>query len=128
VQGWRLGESVEEHLVGVGMIQGILEIALAGLSEGSGATECGKELDAGLDADRAENIVAVVVPFVERRSGGAGRLGDTSHGESFFAAPGPQPAGGVEDALFELRVWLSGQRPASASPSMTEGPKYFDYV
>jgi hypothetical protein len=127
VQGWRLGESVEEHLVGVGMIEGILEIALAGLREGSGATEGGKELDAGLDADRAENIVAVVVTFVESGSGGGGRLGDTTHGERFFAAPGPQPAGGIKDSLFELRVWLSGQRPASASPSVIEERKYFDF-
>jgi hypothetical protein len=110
------------------MIEGIVQVALAGLSEGSGATKGGKELDPGLDADSAENIVTVVVPLVESRGGGAGRLGDTAHGESFFAAPGPQPAGGVEDALFELRVWLSGQRPASVSPSIIQGRKYFDYV
>jgi hypothetical protein len=116
VQGWRLGKSVEEHLVGVGMFEGILEITFAGLSKGTGAAECSKEFDAGLDAYGSENILAVAIALVECRSGGAGRLGHAPHREGLFSAPVPQPAGGVEDALFELRVWLSGQRPASVVP------------
>src|ERR1700734_2871991 len=115
VQRGRLGESIEEHLVGVGMLKSKLEVAFAGLSDGPGAAEGGEEIDAGLDADRAENIVAVVVALIESRSGGAGRAGDAAHGQRLFAAPRPKPAGGVEDALFELRISLPGQRPASIS-------------
>ena len=116
MKGGRLGESVEEHLVSVGMLEGKLEIAFAGLSDGSGTAESGKEIDAGLDADRAENVVAVTVSLVEGRSGGAGRPGDAAHGEGCFAAPGPKPAGGVKDALFELGISLPGQGPASVGP------------
>ena len=128
VQGWRLGESVEEHLVSAGMLEGELEIAFAGLSDRLGTAEGGKEFDAGLDADRAENILTIVVALVESGSGGAGRLGDAAHGEGAFAAPRPKPAGSIEDALFELRISLSGQGPASVPLRRPCDPNYFDYV
>jgi hypothetical protein len=116
MQGRRLGESVEEHLVSVRMIEGKLKIALAGLSDGGGGGEDGKEFDAGLEADGAEDVIAVVVALVQSGSCGAGGLGDTSHGEGFLAAAGPEPAGGVKNALLELRISLPGQPPSSVSP------------
>jgi hypothetical protein len=127
VQGRRLGESVEEHFVGVGMFEGIFEITPARLGERAGAAEGSEEFDARLDAHSAENTVAVAIALVKSRSGGAGSPGDAPHGESFFSAPVPQAAGGVEDALFELRVWLSGQRAASALPGSWK-VQYFDHV
>jgi hypothetical protein len=122
MQGWGLGESVEEHFIGVGMIEGVIEIALADLGERPGTAQSGEEFDAGLGAQSAENIVAVVVTLIEGRGSGAGRLGDAAHGEGFFAASGPEPAGGVKDALFEFRICLSGQRPASVLPGSLQGP------
>jgi hypothetical protein len=80
VQGRRLGESVEEHFVGVTMLEGEIEIALAGLREGAGAAEGGEEFDTGLDAHSAENIVAVLVTLIEGWGSGAGRLGYAAHG------------------------------------------------
>jgi hypothetical protein len=106
----------------VGMLHGKLEIAFAGLGEGPGAAEAGEKFGASVEADGAENIIAVVVALVNGGGGGAGRIGDAAHGKSFFAAPGPQPAGGVKDAFFELRICLSGQRPASVLPGLLQGP------
>ena len=73
-------------------------------------------------ADGAENVIAVVVALVEGRCSGAGGVGDAAHGERLFAAPGPQAAGRVKDALFELRIGLSGQRPASVRSESLRGP------
>src|SRR5271167_372649 len=98
------------------MLPGKLEIAPAGLRKGLGAAESGEEFPAGLEAQRPKDIVAVPVTLVKRRGGGAGSFGDGAHGQRLFAAPRPQPAGGVKDALFELRICLSGQRPASIPP------------
>ena len=70
--------------------------------------EGGKEFDASLYAHGAENIFAVAIALVDGGSRSAGRAGHAAHGEGFFAAPGPQPAGGVKNALFELQdlvVW-----------------------
>jgi len=89
VQGWRLGECVEEHSVGVRMFEGEFEIALAGLRDGAGAAEDGEEFDASLDADGAENIVAVAIALVDGRSRGARGLGNAAHGECLFAAARP---------------------------------------
>jgi hypothetical protein len=122
VERGRLGESVEEHFVGVRILQGVLEIALAGLGERAGASEGGEELDAGLDAQSAENIFAIAVTLIEGRSCGTGGLGDAAHGKGFFAAPGPEPASGVKDTLFQLRICLSGQRPASVPSYDCKGP------
>ena len=113
MEGWRLRESIEQNFVGVAMLQGEFQIALASLRERPGAAERCEEFGAGLHAHGAKNIVAVVVTLVEGGGSGAGCLGDAAHGEGLFAAPGPQPAGRVKDALFELRICLSGQRPAS---------------
>ena len=54
VQRRWLSESVEEHFVGVGMFEGIFEIALARLSERSGAAEGSEEFDARLDSHGSE--------------------------------------------------------------------------
>src|ERR1700689_2945703 len=73
VQRWRLGKCVEEHSIGVRMFEREFEIALAGLRDGAGAAEDGEEFDASLDADGAENIVAVAIAFIDsgsRRAGG----------------------------------------------------------
>jgi hypothetical protein len=122
VQGWRLRESVEKYFISVAMLEGELQIALTSLGERSGAAERREEFAASLKADRAEYVVTVAVAFVESRGRGAGRLGNTAHGEGFLAAPGPQPAGRVKDSPFELRVCLSGQRPASVPPELPHGP------
>jgi hypothetical protein len=114
VQGGWPGKSIEEYFVGVRMLQGILQISLARLGEGSGASEGGKEFDAGLDTQGPEDIVSVVITLVNGGSGGAGCFGNAAHRERSFAAPGPQAAGGIKDALFELGICLSGQPPASA--------------
>jgi hypothetical protein len=122
VEGWRLRESIEENFVGVAMLEGKLQIALASLGQRSGAAQRCEEFSAGPHAHGSKNIVAVVVTLVEGWSSGAGCLGHAAHGESFFAASGPQPAGGVKDALLELRICLSGQRPASVPSELVHGP------
>jgi hypothetical protein len=104
VPGRGLGESVEEHFVGVRMLEGVLEITLARLGHRPGAGEGGEQLDAGVDAKSTENIRAVAITLVKSGSGGAGRLGDAAHGEGFFSPARPEPAGGVKNALFELRI------------------------
>src|SRR5271168_5239602 len=128
MQGWGLRESVEEHFIGMAMLECELQIALTSLRKRLGAAKRREEVNAGPDAHRAEDIVAVGVTLVEGRGGGAGRLGDAAHGEGLFAAPGPQPAGSVEDALFELRVCLSRQRPASILLELPQGPNCFNDV
>ena len=123
MQGRGLGEPVEQHFVSMGMLQSKLKIAVAGLREGMGGIHCGEEFGSRLQAHRAENIVAVVVTLVDRGRGGAGRFGDAAHGEGFFAAPCPEPACGIQDALFELRICLSGQRCASVRfKDLLQGP------
>src|SRR5580704_19508432 len=104
MQGRGLREPVEKHLVSVAMIEGKLQIALTCLRERSRAAECREEFAAGLQAHRAQDVVAVPVTLVKGRGCGASCLGNTAHGEGFFATPGPQPAGHVKNALFELRV------------------------
>jgi hypothetical protein len=104
VQRWRLSEAIEEHLIGVAMLQGKLEVALASLPERSSAAERREKFAAGLQTKSTENIFAVVVTLVKCGSGGTRGLGDAPHGQGSFAAARPQPAGGVKNALFELRV------------------------
>jgi hypothetical protein len=122
VERRRLREAVIEHLVGVGMLHGELEITLAGLGERSGAAESCEELDAGLDAYGAENIFPIAVALVERGRSSSGDIGDAAHGKRFFASPGPEPAGRVENAFFKLRICLSRQTPASVPQGSPLGP------
>src|SRR5712671_3072392 len=119
VQGRRLSKSIEQHFVGVRMLQGIFEIALASLGEGAGASQRGEEFDAGLDAHSAKNIAAVPITLVNGGSGGSRSFGHAAHCERLFTAPRPQPASGIQYALLEFRICLSGQWPASATPSIT---------
>jgi hypothetical protein len=128
VEGWRLRESVEENFVGVAMIEGKLEVALASLGQGAGAAQGGEEFDPGLDADGAKDVVAVLVTLLDRRRSGASCFGDAAHGERLFASPRPEPAGGVQDALFEFGICMSGQRPASIPLKITRWPYCFNNV
>ena len=48
VQGRGLADAVEQHLVGVGMIQGKLDLSAAGFLQGAGAAQGGEEFVAGL--------------------------------------------------------------------------------
>ncbi len=105
------------------MLEGKFEIGLAGLRQGAGAAQRSEEFYASLDAESAKNSVTVTITFVDGGGGGAGGLGDGAHGKGFFAAPGAQPAGGFQDALFELRICLSGQRLHSGDRGSMLGPK-----
>ena len=128
MEGWRLRKSVEEDLVGMAMLECKLQIALAGLRERSGMAERREEFSAGPHAYGAKNIIAVAVTLVEGRSGGAGGLATPRMVRGFFASARPQPAGHVEDALFELRICLSGQRPRLRTAEITAWPDCFDDV
>jgi hypothetical protein len=119
-----LADAIEKHFVGVRVLHGEFEMSLASFRESVGVAESGKEVGAGAGADGAEKIVAVAVTLVKSRSGGCGRQGDAAHGERFFAASRPKPAGGVKNALFELRIRLSGQPVVSERKSL-QGPTAF---
>lgn len=119
---WRPGESVEENSVGMGIFEGIFKIPLTGLDKRPGAGQSGKEFDASVDAQGSENILAVAVTLVDGGRGSTGRLGDATHGEAFLSPAGPEPARGVQYALFKLRIGLSGQRPASVPSDDCMGP------
>ena len=106
IEGWpglvkrgRLSDAVEKNFVGVGVLHGEFELAFASFREGVGLAKSGEEVGAGAGANRAEKSVAVAVAFIKRGSGGCGSLGDAAHGERFFAASCPEPAGGVKNAL-----------------------------
>jgi hypothetical protein len=90
VQGRGLADAVEQHFIGVGTLEGKLEITEYGLAKRAGAAEGSEKIFAGLYAQGAENIVAIAVPLVNcgRRSGG--RFGYRAHGQGFLAAAGPQ--------------------------------------
>lgn len=105
------------------MLQGKFEVILASLRQSARAAEGGEELFARLDAEGAKNIVAIAVPLVNRRRGGAGSLGDGTHGKSFLSSPGTEAAGGFEDTSFKLRISLSGQRVDSAVERISSGPR-----
>ncbi len=108
VQGRRLADAVKQHLVGVGVFEGKLEITEHGLANRAGAAECGEKIFASLGAQGAENIVAVAVALVDRGRRGGGRFGDGAHGEGFLAAAGPQARGSVENLLLQFRVRMPG--------------------
>ena len=109
VQRGRLGHSIEKNFIGVAVMEREFEVALDGLAQGAGAAERGEKFGAGLQAQGFQNVVAVAVAFVDRRSGGAGGFGDGTHGEGLFAAAGPQARGRVENALFQAGIGLTGQ-------------------
>lgn len=124
VQGRRFGEFVIKYFVGMTMLQGKLEIGLAGLRKASGSAERSEKFPASLKAQRANDIVAITVTLVKGGSGGAGGFGDGAHGEGLFSAPGAQPARRFQDALFKLRICLSGQRLDSGVYRRSmQGPK-----
>ena len=123
VQGRGLGELVIEDLVGVAMLEGKFEISLASLRQSAGVAKGSEKFGAGLETQSAKNIVAIAIPLVNGGSGGAGGFGDGAHGEGLFSTPGPQPAGGFQDALFELGIGLSGQRLDSGVKRINAGPK-----
>jgi hypothetical protein len=92
----------------VTVIEGELQFALHRLAEGASAAEGVEHFAAGLEPQGAENIVAVTVALIDRGGCGAGGFGDSTHGESFFAAAGPEPRSGLEDALFQSGIRLTG--------------------
>jgi len=128
VEGGGLSDAIEQNSVGVAMGEGELELPLASLAKGTGAAECGEQIIADLQAESVKNVFAVMVALVDGGGGGAGGFGHGAHGERFFAAPVPQPAGGVENALFEFRVRLSGHQPPSTSARLSPGPNNLHYV
>jgi hypothetical protein len=109
VKGGRFGNAVEKDFIGVTLFEGEGELPLDRLAEGAGAAERGEEVSSGLQAQRFQDVVAVTIAFVDCGRGGSGGFGDGAHGEGFFAAAGPQARGGVEDALFQIRVGMTGQ-------------------
>jgi len=110
VQRRGFGKAVEEHFESVRMLEGEIEVAFAGLGERAGRAHGGEEIAASLQADAAEKIFAVTVAFVDSGGGGARGAGYGAHGEGFGSAASPQPAGDVENALFEFRIGMPGQR------------------
>lgn len=115
VQRRGLGKGVEEHFEGVGMIEGEMEVAFAGLGERSGRTHGVEEIAASLQADAAEKVFTVAVALVNRGGGSARGAGYGTHGEGFGSAAGPQAAGDFENSLFEFRIGMPGQRLASSA-------------
>jgi len=109
----RLGEAIEEHFVHVRIIQRILEVTLTRLGQSAGAGQRREKFDPRLDTQSAKNVIPVLITLIYRGSSGAGSLGHAAHGQRLFATPRPQPAGCVQYPLFELRICLSGQGPAS---------------
>jgi hypothetical protein len=121
VQRRGLREAVEEHFESVRMLNGEMEVAFAGLGERTGGAHGVEEIAASLQAHAAEKVLAVTVALVDRRGGGARGAGYGAHGEGFGSAASPQPAGDFEDALFEFRIRMPGQRlVSSASTSFRE--------
>src|ERR1017187_4515878 len=109
MQGRRLAHPIEKHFVRVTVFEGELEVTLERLAEGSGAAEGGKQFAPGLDAQGAENVIAVAVALVYRGRSGAPRLGHSAHGERLLAAARPHPRGRAEDTLFQIRIGMPGQ-------------------
>lgn len=119
VQRRGLGEAVEEHFESVWMLEGEMEVALAGLSEGAGRAHGVEEIAASLQAHAAKEIFAVAVAFVDCGGGGARGAGNGAHGEGFGSTASPKPAGDFENALFEFRIRMPGQRVASSASKGT---------
>ena len=128
MQGRGLGELVMEHFIGVAMLEGKFEIGLAGLRQGAGPAKRGEKLYASLKTQRPKNIFPVTITFVDRRRGGASGLGHGAHGERFFPASGAQSAGGFQDALFELWIWLSGHLSTPECEGFIQGPNNLNGV
>jgi hypothetical protein len=100
VERRRLGESIEQHFISVGMLQGKFEITFEGLSKTAGLAESREEIGAGAQANGAENVVAVSITLVKSGSGCSGGLGDAAHGQGLFTAAGPKAAGGIKNTFF----------------------------
>src|ERR1035437_5344804 len=108
MEGRRLAHPIEKHFVRVTVFDGELKVMLECLAEGSGAAEGGKQFAPCLDAQGAENVIAVAVALVYRGRSGPRRLGHSAHGERLFAAARPQPRGRAEDTLFQIRIGMPG--------------------
>ena len=90
MQGGRFGHAVEKNFVSVTVLESEIELSLDGFTQSAGAAERGKQIAPGLDAQGAENVVAMAVAFVYGGCGGAGRFGNGTHGQSFFSSARPQ--------------------------------------
>jgi hypothetical protein len=109
MQGWGLPDPIEENFVGVAVVQGEAKIALAGLGQRARGAERGEQLQADVNAQRAQDIFAIAVAFVYGWSRSSGGLGDSTHGQCFFAAASPQPASFVKNSFFQSRIRMPWQ-------------------
>ena len=108
MQRRRLGHSIKKHLVRVTMFESELEIALERFAVCTRLAERAKQFPPRFQAERAQNVVAVAVPFVDRRRRRAGGFGNCPHGQSFFATARPQSRGRTENTLFQVWVGMPG--------------------
>src|SRR5882762_1480564 len=90
MQGRRLGNSVEQYSIRFTVPKGELQVSLAGLRQGAGEADFMEEFLAGLQAQGAENVLAVAEALIHGGGGRAGGFGHRAHGERFLAASGPQ--------------------------------------
>src|ERR1700732_4180253 len=90
MQGRGLGNSVEQYSISFTVLEGELQVSLAGLGQGAGEAELVEEFLAGLQAQGAENVFAVPEALIYGGGGRAGGFGHRAHGERFLAAAGPQ--------------------------------------
>src|ERR1700737_2382578 len=90
IQGRGLGNSVEQYSISFTVLEGELQVSLAGLRQGVGEAELVEEFLAGLQAQGAEKVFAVAEALVHGGGGRAGGFGHRPHGERFLAASGPQ--------------------------------------
>src|SRR6266568_9591740 len=103
MQRGRLGHSIKKHLVRVTVFKSELEIALERFAVCTRLAEGAKQFAPRFQAERAQNVVAVEVPFVDRRRRRAGGFRNRPHGQSLFATARPQSRGRAENTLFQ--VW-----------------------
>jgi len=89
VQRRRLREAVEEHFESVRMLEGEIEVALAGLGERAGRVHGVEQIATSLQPHAAEKVLTVTVALVDRGRGGARGAGYGAHGEGFGSAASP---------------------------------------
>lgn len=92
----------EAEIVGMGYKE--VENAVASLRGGARRLDGGEEIEAGAAAEEGKEIFLVGEALVESGCGGARGACDGAHGESMFAAGGPEAVSSVEDPAFETGV------------------------